>query len=58
VDRDAPKPNQPAKPPATWNDRARIAAHRDLSPGERVRLTIEASQAALRFAHGRRVDGR
>jgi hypothetical protein len=41
---------------ATWNDAERIAAHRAMSPGERLRLTIEASRAALRFAHGRRVD--
>jgi hypothetical protein len=38
----------------TWNDSARIAKHRALSPAERLRLTIEASRAALRFAHGRR----
>jgi hypothetical protein len=40
----------------TWNDAERIAVHRDLSPSERLKLTIEASRAALRFAHGRRVD--
>jgi hypothetical protein len=38
----------------TWNDRARIDEHRLLSPAARLRLTIEASRAALRFAHGRR----
>jgi hypothetical protein len=46
-----------AEPP-TWNDSARIAIHRELSPSARLKLTIEASRAALRFAHGRRVDGR
>jgi hypothetical protein len=38
----------------TWNDRARIAEHRALSPARRLALTIEASRAALRFADGRR----
>ena len=28
----------------TWNDSARIAAHRELSPKDRLRLTIEASR--------------
>src|SRR3712207_6142841 len=41
----------------TWNDPTRIAAHRALSPKERLRLTIEASRAALRFAHGARRRG-
>jgi hypothetical protein len=58
VDREALEPHRPGKRPATWNDRGRIAVHRDLPPSERVRLTIEASRAALRFAHGRRVDAR
>lgn len=41
----------------TWNDAARIAAHRALTPAQRLRLTIEASRAALRFANGpRRVE--
>ena len=44
--------------PATWNDPARIAVHRRLTPSARVRLMIEASRAALRFAHGRRADER
>ena len=30
--------------------------HRALDPRERLRLTIEVSRAALRFAHGRRVS--
>ena len=42
----------------TWNAPERIAAHRALSPKERLRLTIEASRAALRFAHGPRRGGR
>jgi hypothetical protein len=58
VDGEAPEPYRPAKLPATWNDRDRIAVHRDLPPSERVRLTIEASRATLRFARGRRVDAR
>ena len=41
---------------ATWNEPERIAEHRELSPAERLRLTIEVSRAALRFANGRRVD--
>jgi hypothetical protein len=45
-------------PPATWNDPARIAFHGRLTPSARVRLMIEASRAALRFARGRRVDDR
>jgi hypothetical protein len=44
--------------PPTWNDPARIEIHRRLSPSARIRLTIEASRAALRFAAGRRVDER
>ncbi len=40
----------------TWNSAERIAIHRALSPSERLRLTIEASRAALRFAEGERVD--
>ena len=53
-----PAPDVPAVGPNTWNDPARIAAHRALSPKERLRLTIEASRAALRFAHGARRRGR
>jgi hypothetical protein len=54
--RHAPDPER-AKPP-TWNDPARIAVHRELTPSARVKLTIEASRAALRFANGRRLDER
>jgi hypothetical protein len=43
---------------ATWNDPARIAIHRRLTPSARVQLMVEASRAALRFAHGRRLDER
>lgn len=42
----------------TYNSAERIAVHRALSPSERLRLTIEASRAALRFAEGERVDER
>jgi hypothetical protein len=52
----APDPRR-AEPP-TWNDSVRIAVHRRLTPSARVKLTIEASRAALRFAHGRRLDER
>jgi hypothetical protein len=52
------EPYPPHAQPATWNDPVRIAVHRKLTPSARVRLTIEASRAALRFARGRRVDGR
>jgi hypothetical protein len=38
----------------TWNDAERIAEHRALSPGERLRRTIEVSRVALRFANGQR----
>jgi hypothetical protein len=58
VDREAFEPHRPAKLPVTWNDRERILIHRDLAPSERIRLTIEASRAALRFARGRRIDVR
>ena len=54
-ERDEP-PRQAESP--TWNDLARIAVHRQLTPSARVQLMIEASRAALRFAHGRRVDER
>jgi len=40
----------------TWNDAARIAAHRAMSPAQRVALALQASRAALRFANGRRVS--
>jgi hypothetical protein len=42
----------------TWNEAERTAAHRTMSPAQRLRLTIEVSRAALRFAQGRRVDER
>jgi len=42
----------------TWNSSDRIVIHRGLTPSERLRLTIEASRAALRFAEGERVDER
>lgn len=42
----------------TYNSPERIAVHRGLSHSERLRLTIEASRAALRFAEGERVDER
>ena len=42
----------------TYNSAERIAFHRLLSYSERLRLTIEASRAALRFAEGERVDER
>jgi hypothetical protein len=47
-----------AQPPitGTWNDAERIAAHRLLTPSERLRLTIELSRSVLRFANGRRVE--
>src|SRR5439155_26589111 len=51
-----PNPS-PGTSPNTWNDSARIAAHRALSPKERLRLTIQASRAALRFARGERRPG-
>lgn len=42
----------------TWNDPERIAEHRALSHAERLRRTIEASRAVLRFTYGRRDDER
>jgi len=50
----APPPPSPPAQRATWNDADRIAAHRALSPEQRVALALEASRAALRFATGRR----
>jgi hypothetical protein len=50
----AMRSNDPRDGYRTWNDRRRIAAHRAMSPKQRLRLTIEASRAALRFAQGRR----
>jgi hypothetical protein len=58
ADPEPPPPDEPHTATTTWNDQQRIAIHRALSPGERIRLTIEASRAALRFAHGRRIDER
>jgi hypothetical protein len=55
---DPVEPHSPRAQPATWNDPARIAFHRQLTPGARVQLMIEASRAVLRFARGRRVDDR
>jgi hypothetical protein len=40
----------------TWNDADRIAAHRAMTPSQRLALAIEARRAALRFANGRRVE--
>jgi hypothetical protein len=45
----------PDWPTTTWNDQQAIDHHRSLSPEERLRLALEASRAALRFAQGRRV---
>lgn len=59
----SPTESQPERPPPeslpatagrTWNDAARIAEHRALSPAERLRRTIEVSRATLRFTHGTR----
>ncbi len=44
----------PSSSGRTWNDAARIAEHRTLSPAERLRRTIEVSRVTLRFASGRR----
>jgi hypothetical protein len=55
MDRDSQERDQRT---TTWNDPRSIDRHRELSPAERIRLAIEASRAALRFAHGRRVDDR
>ena len=49
----------PDPPPAklavtTWNAPDRIAAHRTLTHEQRLRLTIEASRTALRFANAPR----
>jgi hypothetical protein len=54
------KPTTSARTDArtTWNDAERIAAHRALSPRDRLRLTIEASRAALRFAPKNQRHGR
>jgi len=52
-----PDDNRPASSGRTWNDHERIAVHRALDPRERLRLTIEVSRAALRFAQGRRRVG-
>ena len=52
------EPHPPQGQPPTWNDSVRIAVHRRLTPSARIRLMIEASRAALRFAHGRRIDER
>lgn len=50
------------KPPAgasrTWNSPEAIAEHRAMSPEQRLQKAIALSQAALRFAHASRVDGR
>ncbi len=57
--RDAdPSCSSPSTRGETWNTSERIAIHRALSPSERLRLTIEASRAALRFAEGERIDER
>jgi hypothetical protein len=58
VDHEAREREQPGTATSTWNDQRGIDRHRELSAEERVRLAIEASRAALRFATGRRVDER
>lgn len=53
--------SQPAKTgpqPGTWNSPEQIAAHRAMTPGQRLRRTIEVSRAALLFARAERVDDR
>jgi hypothetical protein len=55
---DSVEPHSPRAQPATWNDPARIAFHRQLTPATRIQLMIEASRAVLRFARGRRLDER
>jgi len=55
---DSVEPHSTQAQPATWNDPVRIAVHRQLTPSARVRLMVEASRAALRFARGRRTDER
>ena len=40
----------------TWNDADRIAAHRAMTPSQRLALALEVSRAALRFADGRRAE--
>lgn len=45
-------------PTTTWNDRSRIAQHRALTAAQRLRLTIEVSRAALRFANRARRNER
>jgi hypothetical protein len=51
-------PSTPSTRGETWNSPQRIAIHRGLTPSARLRLTIEASRAALRFAEGERIDER
>lgn len=45
-------------PGQTWNSAAQIAAHRAMTPEQRLREMIALSQAALRFSRAERVDGR
>jgi len=54
VGRLAEEQTPPAAAGRTWNDRDRIAEQRSMSPAQRLQLTIQASRAALRFAHGDR----
>lgn len=46
------------EPRRTWNTPEAIGRHRQLSPGERVKLAVEVSRMALKFAHAGRPDGR
>jgi hypothetical protein len=57
--RDVPdrRPDEISTAYRTWNDADRIAAHRAMTPSQRLTLAVEASRAALRFATGRRAEG-
>lgn len=45
-----------AVPAETWNTPEAIAQHREMTPEQRLRKTIELSRAVLRLARAPRVD--
>lgn len=58
TERSTSQPVTPGAKSDTWNTPEQIAAHRAMTPGQRVRRTIEVSRAALLFTRAERVDDR
>lgn len=51
--RDIPHPEQGQR---TWNTPEAIARHRAMTPGQRIKKTVEISRQAIKMARARRID--